>query len=402
MALKATETIKRPLVPIGMPKAEMHIHISLALSNEVFLRRIQEMRTPIKPEFLLERDHRYYPDLKDHHRMYEAMRHITSTPDELAQVTQMYLERIAREGAIYAEISNSFRNPALFESQMDAISEAIECARHNTGIEARIVVTTLRDMGHQQAEMAARYLAEHPRKLVTCFGLVGDESLDRLSDYKTAMAIAFNEAGLGLAPHVAEQYLHNAVDFLDALPKEALNRAANDDRRVRAGHATLTHTSQRLMDKFAEHAICIESCLSANKRINVPHETRALKMGDTITGASGEVITLDRPLTLYFNDLGNHPLTRFVQAGIPVCLGSDNPLLQNTNIGKEYSLAVKAGLTDMHDVLTLTENAIRFANVDAATRATLMARVDTYRNHMRAGTVPDTTALGYRRAYTHA
>jgi adenosine deaminase len=390
---------KIPLVPISLPKAEMHIHIGLALSHEVFLRRIQKGRTPIKADFLIDRSLRYYDDLAQHHATYEQMRHITSTPGELAQVTQDYLERIAREGAIYAELSTSYRDAKTFDAMTEAVAEGIRCARANTGIEARIVVTAIRNFGASEAEIAAKHLVKRRHPLVTGFGMAGEENLDPFGDYSKALHIAWHEAGLGLAPHVAEQYVHNAVDFLAAIPKEAVEVHPDDHRRLRAGHATLIHLSSELMQQFAEHQICIEACLSANKRINLPSVTRAHGMGETVTTATGRSITLDRPLRTYFKNLWQHPLKDFVAAGIPVCLGSDNPLLQNTNIGKENSLAMKARLTDLAGALQMTENAIKFANVDMMTRLALLQKVDLYRTSVRAGKSPTATAFGYKRAF---
>jgi adenosine deaminase len=398
-SVERDDVTKTPLVPISLPKAEMHIHIGLALSPEVFLRRIQKGRTQIKPEFLIERAHRYYDSLAHHHATYERMRHITSTESELAQAAQDYLERIAREGAIYAELSYSFRGADIFERQIAALQEGINCAHANTGIEARIVVTAIRNMGAANAEAAAKHLATHRPPLVTGFGLAGEENLDAFSDYQRALHIAWHDAGLGLAPHVAEQFVHNAVDFLHTVPKEALTVRAGDHRRLRAGHATLIHLSTELMSAFADHKICVEACLSANKRINLPVETRAHTVGETVQTAAGRSVVLDQPLRTYFRNLHDHPLAVFIKRGIPVCQGSDNPLLQNTNIGKEHSLGVKAGLTDVEGSLEMTANAIRYANVDATIRAALMEKVDDYHTHMRNGHVPDTTPFGYRRAF---
>jgi adenosine deaminase len=390
---------KQPLVPISLPKAEMHIHIALALSPEVFLRRIKQKRTPIKPEFLIERAHRYYDSLAQHHATYESMRHITTTQSELAQVAQDYLERIAREGAIYAELSYSFRDAENFERQVDALEEGIRCARANTGIEARIVVTAIRNMGAAHAEAAAKHMVEHRRALVTGFGLVGEENLDAFSDYARALHIAWHDAGLGLAPHVAEQFVHNAIDFLHTVPSEALAARGDDHRRLRAGHASLIHLSTALMDQFAAHKVCVEVCLSANKRINLPDATQAHVVGETMRGTHGRGIVLDQPLQRYFKNLAQHPLAHYVRAGIPMCQGSDNPLLQNTNIGKEASLAIKSGLIDVAGALEMTANAIRYANVDTATRQALLAKVEAYRRAMNTGHPPETTPFGYKRAY---
>jgi adenosine deaminase len=385
-------------VGTDLPKADMHVHIALALSPEVFLRRIKDGRTGIGPEFLIERDHRYYPTLTDHHETYERMRDVTATQAELAQVTQDYLERIAREGAIYAEISNSFRDPSKFDAQVDALEEGIKWARANTGIEARIVVTGIRNAGAAHAELAAKHLAKYPRQFVTGFGLAGEENLDSFAEYAGALNIAWHEAGLGLTPHVAEQFVHNAIDFLRMIPQEALEVNAKDARRLRVGHGATIHMSSALMQEFAARGICMEVCLSANKRIGLPHATRQHARGQVVTTNAGHTAVLDLEFQEYFHDIKKHPILEFMKRDIPLCLGSDNPLLMNTNIGKEYTLAVRAGIEDKAALLGFTQNAIRFANVDFETRAALMHRLDVYKQALADGIVPLTTPLGYGRA----
>lgn len=392
---------KTSLVPYTMPKAEMHVHISLALTIETFMRRIKKKRTNLDPDFLLERDPRYYTDLTEFHNTYEALRGVTSTPQELANVTQAYLERVAREGGIYAEISNSYRDGAEFTDQMDALSAGIEAAKNNTGIEARIVVTTLRNHGPKQAEKAAKFLSTYNNPHVTAFGLVGDEGEYHMLDFTKALHMAWHEAGLGLVPHVAEQHLHNAVDFLHAVPKESFDRKLNDSRRLRAGHGTLIYLSDSLMDAFNERSICLEVCLSANKRIGLPHTTRehANQLGETLSlGASQTPTKIDTPLRDYYNNLSRHPVLDFIRRGIPVCLGSDNPLLMNTNIGKEHSLSWKCGADTMDMQLQFTRNAIEFANIDPLTRSRLMTHITSYEKRIASGQTPVRTALGYQRA----
>ena len=386
---------KKPKVHYTLPKAEMHVHISLALSSDMFIRRVNKRRTPLGLEFLSERARRYYDDLPQFHGTYEACRDMTSSYSELASTTQNYLEHIAREGAIYAEISNSFREGDTFIKQMDALQAGIESARDNTGIETRIVVTSLRDHGAEKAEQAVSELQKLNNPYITAFGLVGDESLNRFSDFKKALHMAW-DAGLGLSPHVAEQHLHNAVDFLYSVPKEAWDMKPDDPRRLRVGHGVLIHTSSDLIREFSDRKICMEMCISANKRIGLPQDTKNLKKDDIVTSSTGKTVTIDRDLLLYYERTEEHPIAEFMAAGIPICLGSDNPLLMNTNIGKEYSMAFKAGITDEKDSLGFTRNAITYANVDMITRNRLMKHVDDYQDAIDTGLRPQQTALRYK------
>jgi adenosine deaminase len=229
---------------------------------------------------------------------------------------------------------------------------------------------------------------------------VGDESVNPFSDFSNALHIAWHEAGLGLVPHVAEQHPRNAIDFLECLPKEALDIKETESRRLRVGHGTLIHMSSALMDEFAEKNICLEVCLSANKRLGLPKETRNINLGEAITSTNGNrTVTMDRMRIDYYNDIKNHPLPVFVKNKIPVCLGSDNPLLMNTNIGKEYSLAVKAGYEEGANILDLTKNGLRFANIPYDVRQKLMNYVSQYEASLAMGKTPVKTVLGYRRAF---
>ena len=119
-----------------------------------------------------------------------------------------------------------------------------------------------------------------------------------------------------------------------------------------------------------------------------------LKSGDIIkTTTSDRSITIDRDLRPYYEQAEEHPIKTLMDAGIPVCLGSDNPLLMNTNIGKEYSMSHKAGVTETSDHLQITRNAIMNANVDAVTRGRLLSHIDDYTIDPR----PTATSLGYKR-----
>lgn len=397
---------KKPLVGIDLIKVENHVHGSLAASPELFLYRQQKGRTEVSADFLFNPKLRYYEDLEFFHGTYERIRKITRTKYELAQVIQEYCERVFREGGVYVELSNSFRNAADFEWQMEAIEEGIEAALDNFhGGAISVVITGLRAdginvgmSGPEHALEAAEYLAARKFKYVRAFGIVGPENGDCMADYAPAFRVAWHEAGLGLVPHVSEQYLHNLPDVLDALPAEPGITDTRDNRRIRFGHGTMIHLSTEAMRMIADMGICLEVCLSANKRIGLPFDVRTTEIGDVVTGRNGKTITVDRPLRRYFNDITQHPLTMFRDAGIPMCLGSDNPLLMNTNIGKEYSLAVKAGYAEM-ETLAFTENGIRYANTDTETRARLMDMLTDYRAKVAAGNRPTKTALGYKYAY---
>lgn len=396
--MKSQEVSKKFRVSRALPKADMHVHISLGYSPETFMVRVKKSRAKdLDLNFLLDKERRYFEDLTEFHGTYEKLRDTTRL-NELATTVQEYLERCAAEGAIYVEVQSTFRNEKDFKPQIREIIKGIEAARENFGVEARIVVTSIRNYGADRALEIAQFLAkpENKHPYITGFGLVGDEGVDRISEYKSALHTAW-DAGYSLTPHIGEQHVHNIVDYLDIIPKEAYEPTANDSRRLRAGHVTQSYLSEELMAALKDMDMCTEVCLSANKRINVPPITKSLAVDDIVFNTpETKGIKVDKEHLEYFKHIQNHPIKMFLDRGMKVCLGSDNPFLMNTNIGKEYSLAVMAGVDPIKQTLELTKNAIRYAFMDAVTRVRLLQKITEYEDKIGHGREPKHTPLGYR------
>lgn len=141
------------------------------------------------------------------------------------------------------------------------------------------------------------------------------------------------EIGLGVTVHAGEFSVANiaAVACIDGVS--------------RIGHATHAPTDPWLLELLADRGITIEVCLTAN----------------LILGAIGS--------------LAEHPLRTFLDAGIPVALGTDNPLQFGTTIDGEYALAARLGLSET-ELSRLTRDAIAAAFTTTERKAVLAADVD--------------------------
>lgn len=393
-ALERDKLKKKYYVDHSVLKADMHIHISMAYSQGEMLEKVKrasasglinidpkaidvdpEMIT-VDPEILLNKNKAYYPDLLTFHKQYESLRPLTK-PEDLKLVTQGYLENFARQGGIYAEISNSFRDEFLFEAQLEGIVAGIEAAHRNTGIDARIIMTTLRDFGPKQAMDALNYIKAHQNPYVTGFGLVGNEFANKFIDFEKALNVAFHEAGLGITPHIGEQGIEGLVDYAEILTRGSFHTSTNDHRRIRGAHGVLMYLSPKLIDLFNQQNMAWEIPLSAHKSIDLPAVTKSIKTGDIIKRKTIGEIKIENPLRDYFKKVENHPLMYLKERGVKMMMGSDNPFFMNTSGGKEYSLAVKAGWKKKK-VHKFTENAIDFANTNSVTRFRLKQRYNEY------------------------
>lgn len=137
------------------------------------------------------------------------------------------------------------------------------------------------------------------------------------ADWRLARTIVSeaDAAGLGVTVHAGEFSPANIA------------AVAGMDGVSRIGHATHAPADPWLLDLLATREITVEACLTAN----------------VVLGA--------------VPSLEEHPLRRFLDAGIKVALGTDNPVQFGATIGEEYRTAARLGLSDS-ELADLTRNAI--------------------------------------------
>ena len=88
---------------------------------------------------------------------------------------------MAGEGGIYVELTASPDHAALVglsdDEHLLGIAAGIDDARRDHGIEARILLSAVKNFGVEQAMRVARHAAERPHPYVVGFALAGDERI---------------------------------------------------------------------------------------------------------------------------------------------------------------------------------------------------------------------------------
>jgi adenosine deaminase len=158
---------------------------------------------------------------------------------------------------------------------------------------------------------------------------------DAEADWTTAYRIAERaaEAGMGITAHAGE---FSSANIAAALRVPGLTRL---------GHAVYAASDPHLLELTAQKGVTIECCLSCN----------------VVLGA--------------VRSYEEHPIQQFVAYGIPVALGTDNPVQMTTTIGREYAAAHTMGFSEAQ-LLTFTRNAVRAAFTTPARRDELLAELD--------------------------
>ncbi len=170
-------------------------------------------------------------------------------------------------------------------------------------------------------------------------GLGGIDLLYKPYDTPTEWATAYRiaeraaAAGLGITAHAGE---FSTANIAAALRVPGLTRI---------GHAVHAASDSHLLELLAKKGVTVECCLSCN----------------VILGA--------------VSSYEEHPIHRFAKYGIPVALGTDDPVQINTTIGREYAVAHALGFSET-ELLAFTRAAVHAAFTTPARRGELLTELD--------------------------
>jgi adenosine deaminase len=284
---------------VTVPKAELHVHLEGTAPPEL-IRRIAERNGLPVPEGVFAAPDRFaYTDFLDFLNTYDMAASVIRTGADYRDITFEYLVSCAAEGAIYVELTASPDHAKLVglsdQEHIDGIVRGIDDARGETGIEARILISCVRNFGVEPAVRIARYAAERPHPYVVGFSMGGDEENYPAAAYAEAFQIAA-DAGLGCTVHAGEWAGPESVRQGIELPVS------------RIGHGVRSIEDPALIEELAERGTVLEVCPTSNVVLGI------------------------------YPSYEEHPLPRLMEAGVRVTLGSDDPPYFGASIGGEYDV----------------------------------------------------------------
>ncbi|CAH0339034.1 adenosine deaminase [Rhizobium sp. CECT 9324] len=316
-------------------KAEVHCHIEGAAPPALAL--AQARKYGVDPTTFMHGDTYAWTDFAEFIQAYDKVAALFRTEDDYAVLTESYLLELAAINTIYSEIivspDHGDRIGLGADAYLAGITRGIHEAKAKTGIEARIIVTGERHFGPESVIAAAEYAARSHNPLVTGFNMAGEERMGRVADYARAFDIA-RDAGLGLTIHAGEVCgAFSVTDALDLVKPQ------------RIGHGVRAVEDPALLQRLADTGVVLEVCPGSNIALNV------------------------------YPDFESHPLRRLRDAGVRVCINSDDPPFFRTSLAREYQIASEImGFTD-DELNAMTRTAIEAAFVDEDTRTALLARL---------------------------
>lgn len=306
----------------SVPKAELHVHLEGTAPPDLIRRLAERNEVPV-PEGLFASPERFaYTDFLDFLRAYDLAAGVIRTAEDYRDITYEYLARCAAEGVVYVELIASPDHAALVglsdEEHLGGIALGIDDARSDHGIEARIIISAVRNFGVEQALRVARHAAERPHPYVVGFSLAGDEENFPAGDFAEPFELAA-AAGLGCSVHAGEWDGPESVRAALTLPV------------TRIGHGVRSIEDPAVVRELAEREIVLECCPTSNVVLGL------------------------------YPAYAEHPLPALAAAGVRVSLGSDDPPWFGASIGGEYGVCSEHFGWDDQRLAALTGAALKAA-----------------------------------------
>ena len=332
----------------GLPKAELHVHHVGSASPRIVaeLAARHPGRVPSDLEAL--RDFFRFRDFAHFIEVYLAVVDLVRTPEDVRTLTYEVARDLAAQQVRYAELTcTPFTSVAAgvpIEGYTEAVEDARVAAERDLGVVLRLVYDIPGESGLPAADDTLRYALHHRPASLVGFGLGGPEVGVPRPQFAPHFAAARAE-GLHSVPHAGEttgpQTVRDALRLLGA---------------ERIGHGTSAAQDPALLAELVDAGVTLEVCPSSNV-------------------ATGAVASL-----------AEHPLPALVAAGVRVTIGSDDPPMFGTTLGREYEIAADLLGLDRAGVVELAREGVRASFAPPDVRQRVLAEMDDYAS--AAGVVP--------------
>lgn len=225
--------------------------------------------------------------------------------------------------------NHSMTNGISYPDQISAIAEAIAALRQETGIEANLIVTSVRHRGAREATALAELVVDNLNTIVVGFGLTGNEHYGDIADFSAAFSIA-HQAGLGLTAHTGE--------WLDA---RSIVRTVDALGLSRVGHGVAAANDPAILRDLVDRGIGFEICISSNVALGL------------------------------FDEPEHHVLPAMIDAGCKISLCTDDAAYFGTSPASERAIAAhRLGLSQAQ-LDCILRDSIEMAFCDEATKEKL-------------------------------
>lgn len=325
---------------IGLPKAELHLHIEGSLEPELMFELAARNGIEIPYASVEEVRAAYaFSNLQDFLDIYYAGANVLRTRQDFHDLAAAYFARAAADGVVHAEImfdpqTHTDRGIA-FSEVIEGLLSAMAEAEVKYGMTSGLILSFLRHLS-EEAAFETLAMAEPWLDRITAVGLDSSEIGHPPVQFAQVFAAA-REMGLKITAHAGEEgppeYVYQALDLLHVDRIDHGNRSLEDPA---------------LVDRLAEMRMTLTVCPLSNLKLCV------------------------------VDDLANHPIDRMLALGLRATVNSDDPAYFGGYIGENFRAVVQARGLDREEIVTLARNSFTGSFLPPEAIAAHLEKLDAY------------------------
>lgn len=324
----------------GLPKAELHLHIEGTLEPDLMFDLAGRNSHELPFESVDEVKSAYeFTDLQSFLDIYYRGAAVLQTPEDFYLLISSYLERAAADGVRRAEI---FFDPQThtergvgFPVFMEGLRAGMAEAESRFGISSGLILCFLRHLSGEQAVETIRAAEDHLEGVIAV-GLDSSERGRPPELFEEAYAIA-RELGLRAVAHAGEEgppaYVRGALEALGA---------------ERIDHGIRSLEDPDLVEWLARDQVPLTVCPLSNLALQV------------------------------VESLEVHPLSSMIEAGLNVCLNSDDPAYFGGYVGDNYTDVQAAQQLDDSTMVDLARRSIEASFLEDAAKEDLLLELESF------------------------
>lgn len=321
-----------------MPKVELHVHLDTCLRFS-YVKQVLPALTfnEFKQGFIAPTK---CEDLGDFLRCIEPQLNILQTKSAISLAVDDLFEQLKMDNVIYVEIRFA---PLLHIKQgltarevVETTLDAMKLATKKYGIEAGLILCTLRHFTASQSLETAKLVVEYQYCGVVALDIAADEARYSLDNHE----FAFNyvrENGGNVIAHAGEALGYESV--IETLEKLKVSRI---------GHGVRSIENPNTIKKIKELNVLLEICPSCNLVCNV------------------------------FDSIEHHPVNKLKRLGVKLNINTDARTVADVTLNKEYQLLHDVFDWRISDFVQCNVNALSASFIDDKKKNFLIHKVLQY------------------------
>lgn len=298
-----------------IPKAELHLHLGGAYPLEFLLK----IATPQQSAKLLDNLELVSKGMnyQSVFQVFSVVSQIVNSDSKVEEGTYALCQALKADGVVYAEIRTGLKdlgNGA--ESYLQSVLRGMERAQ-STQFTSNLLLSLQRSSSLVFAKQTVDLALQYKDRGVVGLDISGDSTVGNI-DAILPEIVRAKEGGLFLTAHMGESPLET--------DQKRILEALHPDR---IGHGV--HLSSDALHWILNHRLPIEVCLTSSFLVQMT------------------------------NQYAEHPALQYRLKGYPIVICTDDPLLFQTTLSKEFQLLSLLGLFSEEEIQSIAEEGFKQA-----------------------------------------